>query len=162
KSTSSTEPSTFGVHNGLGASVALIRLGEKSIGCVGNDLFLEAVDLGEASGCGGGNVRSTTADDEDEEGLVDECREERRRMFAMIEAVVGVGDVDGDAGGGEGKVGGGVRVAGVNGAGGAGNAEEAKKEDTSPRRLAMATATAACVNGSREYADGRHDRASCV
>jgi hypothetical protein len=37
---------------------------------VGNDLFLDAVDLVEASDCGG-NVRSTTADAEDD-GFVEE------------------------------------------------------------------------------------------
>jgi hypothetical protein len=70
----------------------------------------------------------------------------------MIDVVVGVGDVDGDAGIGEGEVVDGVRVVGVNGAGGVGSAEDVKNEDISPIigvawRLAMPTG---CVNGTRE------------
>jgi hypothetical protein len=137
------------VYNGLGARVALIRLGDKSMGCVGKDLFL---GLAEAPDCGC-NVRSTTADAvEEEDGLVEEWREERRRMFVMIDVAVGVCGADGDA---EGELEGVVRVVGV--------AEEEKK-DTSPMigvawRLAMPTAAYSYINGDKEDAGSRCDQA---
>jgi hypothetical protein len=141
-----------GVYSGLGASVALIRFGDEPADWAASDLFLDVVGLAEDPDWAGA-VRSTKAG-ADAGGLVEEWREERRSMFAMIDVAVGECGADDEASLGEGEAVGDVeRVVGVNGAE-VGSAEE-KKDETRPINGGLAMAAVVNMSDGGEDADRR-------